>query len=100
MTDAVGIRLDKETLKAVDRLGEEESTDRSTIIRKLLKKGFEEYHKERAAQAYREGKVTLTEAAHRAGISLWDFQHYMVDKGFVSSYSIEDMMDEVHVLGR
>ena len=56
--------------------------------------------KERAAELYRERKVTLTEAAHRAGISLWDFQHYLVDKGFVSSYSIEDLMDELQVLER
>ena len=98
MAEAIGIRLDKETLKQVDYLSGEESTERSTIIRKLLKIGFQEINKEKSAQAYREGKITLTEAAHRAGLTLWDFQHYLVDKGFVSSYSVENLSEELELL--
>ena len=97
MKNAIGIRLDKMTLKKVDTLSREESTDRSTIIRKLLKIGFQEICKEKAAQAYREGKITLTEAAHRAELTLWDFQHYLIDKGFVSSYSVEDIAEEGYI---
>jgi len=69
MTDAIGIRLDKDLLRRVDLLSREESTDRSTIIRKLLQVGFSEIKKERSAQAYREGKMTLTEAAHQARLT-------------------------------
>ncbi len=29
-----------------------------------------------AAQPYKEGKITFSEAAHRAGLTLWDMQHY------------------------
>ena len=98
MAEAIGIRLDKETIKNVDSLTKEESADRSTIIRKLLKLGFEEVRKEKAANAYREGRITFTEAAHRAGLTLWDFQHYLVDKGFVSSYSLEDLSEELKLI--
>lgn len=98
MTDAIGIRLDKETLREVDTLTKKESTDRSTIIRKVLQVGLQEIRKERSAQAYIEGKITLTEAAHQVGLSLWDFQHYLIDKGFVSSYSIEDIEEELKLI--
>ncbi|MBS3148861.1 UPF0175 family protein [Candidatus Woesearchaeota archaeon] len=55
-------------------------------------------NKERAANLYREGKITLTEAAHRASLTLWDFQHYLIDKGFVSSYSTEDLSEELKLI--
>jgi len=98
MAEAIGIRLDPETMKKVDALTKEEFEDRSTIIRRLLRIGLQEAGKEKSAQLYREGKITLTEAAHRAGLTLWDFQHYLVDKGFVSSYSVEDMSEELKLL--
>jgi len=47
---------------------------------------------------HREGRITLSEAAHKAGLTLWDFQHYLVDTGFVSSYSIEDINEELELL--
>ena len=53
-----------------------------------------------AAQLYCQNTVTLTEAAHRAGLTLLDFQHYLVDKGFVSSYSLEDLSEELQLLSK
>jgi|SRR3989344_4880382 len=98
MSDAIGIRLDDELLKRVDVVSREEFTDRSTVIRKLLNIGLNEITKQKSAQSYREGKITLSEAAHRTGLTLWDFQHYLVDTGFVSSYSIEDINEELELL--
>ncbi|MBI4141541.1 UPF0175 family protein [Candidatus Woesearchaeota archaeon] len=54
--------------------------------------------KQKSAQSYREGRITLSEAAHKAGLTLWDFQHYLVDAGFISSYSIEDITEELKLL--
>jgi len=98
MGNAVGIRLDRALLKKVDTLRRDEALDRSTMIRKLLSKGIMELAKEKAAQHYREGNVTFSEAADQSGLSLWDFQHYLVDKGFVSSYSLEDLEEELQHL--
>jgi len=55
--------------------------------------------KERAAQVYHEWGITFTEAAHQARLSLWDFQHFMVDKGYISTYSLEDLSEELEALG-
>ena len=93
MAEAIGI--DPEMMKKVDALTKEEFEDRSTVMRKLLRIGLQEASKEKSAQLYREGKITLTEAAHRAGLALWDFPHYLIDKGFVSSYSIEEIEEEL-----
>ncbi len=98
MAEAIGIRIDPDILKKVDTLTKEESEDRSTIIRKLLRIGLQEASKERAAQLYREGKITLSEAAHRANSTLWDFQHYLIDKGYISSYSLEDLAEELKLI--
>lgn len=98
MTEAIGIRLDDEILKKVDIVSKEEYSDRSTVIRKLLTIGLNEITKRKCAQSYKEGRITLSEAAYKAGLTLWDFQHYLVDTGFVSSYSIEDINEELELL--
>lgn len=100
MAEAIGIRLDDEILRKVDIVSKEEYSDRSTVIRKLLVLGLSEITKRKAAQSYREGRITLSEAAHTARLTLWDFQHYLVDAGFVSSYSIEDINEELELLNK
>lgn len=40
----------------------------------------------------------MSEAAHRAGITILDMQHFLVDKGFKSGYSIEDLERELDLL--
>lgn len=95
MSKAIGIRLNNEMLKKVKELEKEESVDRSTIIRKLVIIGYKDLAMQKAAQQYVEGKITLSEAAHKAEISVWDMENYLVGHGFKSSYSIEDLREEV-----
>lgn len=96
---AIGIRLPREALSRIEKLSREEHEDRSTIIRKLVILGYADFVKERAAEKYVGGKVTLSEAAHQAGLTLWEMEQYLVERGFKSSYSIEDLEREVKLLG-
>lgn len=98
MPEVVAFRMEPELLKKINELGKEEVLDRSTVIRKLLHVGYAEIRKERSAKLYMEGKITFTEAAHRAGLTLWDMEHYLVDKGFRSEYSVEDLEREIKLL--
>ncbi|MBI4148199.1 UPF0175 family protein [Candidatus Woesearchaeota archaeon] len=98
MSEVLAIRLEPELLRKIDGLMKEEGTDRSTVIRGLIRKGYSEELKEKAARQYREGRCTLSEAARRAGISLWDMEHYLIDKGFKSEYSIDDLEREMELL--
>ena len=96
---AIGIRLPNEVLKHIEQLSKEDMEDRSTIIRKLVMLGYANLRKERAAASYRKGDVTLSEAAHRAGLTLWDMERYLVEQGIASSYSTDDLERELHDLG-
>ncbi len=98
MEEPVYLYLPEDLLEKIEELGQAEGDDRSTTMRKLIQRGFEEISRERAAQAYREGRVTLSEAAERAGLTLWEMQRYLVHHGYRSSYSIQDLEAELDVL--
>ena len=55
--------------------------------------------KKKAADKYIKGDITFSEAAYQAGISLWEMEKYLVETGFRSSYSIEDLEKEAKLLG-
>ena len=97
--NAIGVRLSKDVLSRIEKLSKEEHEDRSTIIRKLVILGYADLMKERAAQKYLSGKLTLSAAAHQADLTLWELEQYLVERGFKSSYSIEDLEREANLLG-
>ena len=59
----------------------------------------ENSRQKRAASSYRKGDITLSEAAHRAGLTLWDMERYLIEQGIASSYSTDDLERELHALG-
>jgi predicted HTH domain antitoxin len=97
--DAIGIRLPREVLSQIEKLSKEEHEDRSTIIRKLVILGYLDFVKEKAAEKYRSGRVTLSEASHQAGLTLWEMESYRVERGYQSSYSVENLEKELRLLG-
>jgi len=54
--------------------------------------------KEKAAEAYMQEKITLSEAAKTANLTIWEMQKYLIDKGFKSDYSIDDLEKELESL--
>lgn len=52
----------------------------------------------KAAQGYMQGKIIISEAAHRAEITIWEMEQYFVEQGYKSSYSIEDMGKEIKLI--
>mgnify|MGYP001578829233 CR=1 FL=1 len=98
MTEAIGIRLDKNFLKKIEKLSKEEVLDRSSTIRKLVYLGYQNLIKKKVAQDYMQGKITMSEAAHRAEITAWEMEQYLVEQGYTSSYSIEDLDKEMKLL--
>ena len=43
-------------------------------------------------------KITLSEAAKAANLTIWEMQKYLIDKGFKSDYSIDDLEKELESL--
>jgi predicted HTH domain antitoxin len=60
--------------------------------------GYADFAKEKAAERYRQGKVTLLKAATEAGLTLWEMENYLVERGFKSSYSTKDLGRELELL--
>ena len=98
MSEAIGIRLPKDILKAIQKLSKEELEDRSTIIRKLVMIGYKDVIKKKAAENYIKGKITISEAAHQADLTIFEMEEYLVKQGFVSSYSVEDFEKELRTI--
>lgn len=95
---SIGVRVPDELLEKLDRLSDEEGLDRSTVIRRLLERGYDEFMLERAGDRYRRGDITITEAADLAESTLWDMERYLVQDGYTSEYSIADLEKEVEAL--
>lgn len=98
MGEVIAIRVEEEMLYDIDRLSKQENSDRSTLIRTLIRLGYGELIKKKVAELYLAGKITISEAARRSGLTIWDMEKYLVDNGFVSKYSIEDLENELRLL--
>ncbi len=98
MNEIIAIRMNEDFVKKIDELSEKEASDRSTTLRNLIQKGFQEHLKEKATQEYLTGKITFSEAAHRANTTLWEMEQILITKGFRSSYSIDDLEEEMQFL--
>jgi len=100
MSEAIGIRLNQDFLKKIERLSKEEILDRSSTIRKLIHIGYQNFIKKKAAQDYTKGKITISKAAEIAETTIWEIEQYLVENGYKSSYSIEDINKELKLIGR
>lgn len=54
--------------------------------------------KREAAEKYMRGATSISGAAEIAGITVWDMECYLVDAGFKSQYSVEDLKKDMIVL--
>lgn len=95
MSEPIGIRLPEKMLKKIEQLSKRKMVDRSTIIRELVVKGYQEFLKQMAYEDYIKGDITFSEAAARAGLTLWEMERHLAEKGFKSSYSIADIEKEL-----
>lgn len=95
---SVGVRFDDEMLERLEKLSKEENTDRSTIIRNLVEEGYRRHMADKAAEKYRKGEITLSKAAEKAGLTVWEMQKHLVENGFTSEYSIKNLEQEAQNL--
>ncbi|MAG47294.1 hypothetical protein CL617_01695 [archaeon] len=56
--------------------------------------------REKAAEEYIKGKITLSEAARKSEISIIDMERFLVDNGFKSQHSIKDLQEEIRNITR
>ncbi len=95
MSRAIGIRLPGQIMEKIRRISDEEAEDRSTVIRKLLMMGYRDFVRKKAAEEYSKGRITISKAARQAEITVWEMEKYLIEQGYKSEYSIEDLKKEL-----
>lgn len=79
------LRLPESLLKTIRELARRERLDEPTAIRKLIAMGATEY----AFQLYRDGKVTLREAAAMAQTTLREMIEILLEHGVRGNVTID-----------
>ena len=95
---AVGVRLEDKFLDRIESIEREEKLDRSSVMRMLLWEGYRNYLKKKAAEAYMQGRMTMSRAAGRAGLTIWEMQEHLLSLGFRSDYGIKELEEETKLL--
>jgi hypothetical protein len=85
------LRLSDRLLRAARHRSRIEHVDESTALRHIIALGAEEY----AATLYRDGKVTLREAAELAGLTLWEMMDRLEEKGIRGNLSAEQERESI-----
>ncbi len=76
----IAVRVDEGVEEAISRIMREEGLDKSSTVRKLLKKGIAQWKIEKALEKLRNGEVTLWKAAELAGVSLYEMIEIVKEK--------------------
>lgn len=73
----VNAALHPEILRRVDFYAEQHYEDRSTAIRQLIAVGLKEKMKDRILYSYKEGRLTMRQAAELLGVDYWEMQEIL-----------------------
>ncbi|MCY3591061.1 MAG: UPF0175 family protein [Acidobacteria bacterium] len=84
-------------VREVELIEEVERSDYSTIVRGLLARAVHAWKLEHSARQYSEGKITLTRAAHDAGVKLWEMTDYARASNVPTQYELEDLQQDRHL---
>ncbi len=87
----VGSRLPLEMVADLELIERAEQSDRSTTVRKLLRRAVADWKKEHYARQYGDGKLTLARAASEASVSLWEMMDYLHRHKVSAQYDLGDL---------
>ncbi len=91
----ISTRLEPDEAALLDSLGELSGTDRSSLVRTLLRRGMKELRLEQAVDAYRRDTVSLSRAAEIAGLSQWDFVALMDTQCLDLHYGVDEFESDL-----
>jgi predicted HTH domain antitoxin len=96
----VGSRLPAELVQGLEMIERVEQTDRSTAVRKLLRKAVTDWKREYYAREYGDGHMTLARAAREANVSLWEMMDYVRQRKIAVQYDLDDLRKDIATAGR
>jgi hypothetical protein len=90
------LRLGDEIIKAVGYRAKREVVDETTAMRQLLKLGIKEY----AIQLYKEGKITLQEAADLSNVSIRMMLDILLEHGIKGNVRMDQQNNALEYIMR
>jgi predicted DNA-binding protein len=93
MTRPTTIRLPDELLESLDRRARDRNKDRASFIRELLHDGLARDLEETVVGAYREGRLSMSEAARRLGLDPWAWFDLLRRRNETLNVELEDWID-------
>ena len=90
-----GARLPESLMEEIRRIEDVEQSDRSTAVRKLLRRAITEWKKEYAAKLYAEGRLTLERAAMDSGVSVREMMEYLKQRKIPAQYDVKDFEQDM-----
>ncbi len=91
MMKNISVRLSQELVKDAEELSKLSKADKSAVIREALERGLVEVKLKYALELFSEGKVSTSEAAAIAGLSVGEMMDELVRRGMRSSISGQDI---------
>lgn len=82
------LRIPKDIMTAVEIMEKEEKIEESTAMRKLMRIGFETY----MGNLYRQGKITIREAARLLGMDQIEAINLFLDSGIKGNLDASDVL--------
>ncbi|HEX5760212.1 MAG TPA: ribbon-helix-helix protein, CopG family [Thermoanaerobaculia bacterium] len=93
MAKPTTIRLPDELLAELDRRAQSHQKDRAVFLRELLRDALARDLEEEVVAAYREGRLSLSEAARRLELDPWSWFDLLRRRKETLSVELEDWID-------
>ena len=93
MTTPTTIRLPDKLLEQIDRRARARKKDRASMIRELLYEGLARDLEDEVFTAYREGRLSLSQAARKLGLDPWAWLDLLRRRNETLNVTLEDWID-------
>jgi len=98
MAKTVTTRLEDKYVRRIDELAAQRGVDRSALLRSFLLHALQENTIEDALKAYKDGRITLWQAAERCNMSLWEIIQEIKHRHIYSSYDMKELEKDLAAL--
>ena len=92
------VRVPEDFLEDLSNFVKEMKLDKSSYLRDILKKGFDEDRQERLLLRYSNGELSVGEVCNMLNKSPWDFFDLLKKKNLNLNVELEDWLDSTSIL--
>ena len=91
MTERLNLRINRETIRELEKLAEETNLDRAVLAKKILIEGIQREKLNLIIQKYIHKEISMERASEISGLSLYELIEIFSRLGIPSNLSIDDI---------